>query len=299
MPQEAAGAPELHERRTTIRLRGRPLTLHHTEVRRARAGAPPVILLHGMASSWRQWRRTLLRQGTELPLVALDLPGFGDSELAEQPLDFGDFADACEVWCEAQGWREIAAVGHSFGGAVLIDWAARYPARFRCLGLIAPAAVFHKAYTEDWTFLRWPIIGPLLAPLVIWLVSTRWFGRRTLGRIVAHLRQLDDDLARDMRWGCRRAREMLRALDYYRLPDLHGHLRRIRQPVALGWGIADPVVPFSDAPQYANTLPDCRRLLAWDDCGHVPMIERPEQCDDLILWVAHHARTDDRNDQQA
>ena len=230
----------------------------------------------------------MLRLGGDIPLAALDLPGFGDSELAPRALNFTDFADACESWCQARNWRQVAAVGHSFGGAVLIDWAARYPHRFRRIGLIAPAAVFHPSYTDDWKFLSCPVIGPRVAPLVLWLISTRWFGRHTLGRLVSHLGTLDDDIADDLQWGCRRAREMLRALNYYRFPDLEGHLRRIAPPVALGWGIRDPVVPFTDASAYADTLPNCQRLFAWEDCGHVPMLEHPEQCGGLIRWVAHH-----------
>ncbi len=271
------------DQRTPIELRGERVSLHHVTAP-GPGGAPPLLLLHGMASSWRQWRTTLLRLGGEVPLCALDFPGFGGSDSTRRPLAGPDFVDACEAWCRRRGWPAISAVGHSFGGAVLVEWAGRHPERFRSLGLIAPASVFHPWYTAGYDFLRWPVLGPALVPLVIWLVSTRRVGRRVFAHIANDIGSLEPDEVRDLQWGCRAAREMRRALDYYRFPEAAEHLGRIRCPVLIAWGTHDRVVPFSDAAFYLGHLPD-GHMESWTGCGHVPMMERRAECDGFLRRV--------------
>jgi len=287
-PLQAVELPPRSEL-TPIRLGGERIRLHAM-----RAGHPavPLVLLHGMASSWRQWRATLLRLGGEVPLAALDLPGFGASDQPRRRLEAGDYAEACEAWCQAHGWPALTAVGHSFGGAVLVDWASRYPQRFASLGLLAPAAVYHPWHSAGGGPIRWPVLGALLAPAFLWFISTRTFGPRYFGHIVADLGAVAEDEMADLQWGCRRAREMRRALDYYRFPDLEAALGRIQAPVTLGWGTLDRVVPFSDAPVFTAHLVRSR-LVAWPRCGHVPMVERRAECDLLLrsVWADGQPRT--------
>ncbi len=280
-------SPLWRSRGTRVPVGGRPLRLHCMQTGAPEHGAP-LVLVHGMASSWRQWRSTMLR--VALPLAALDLPGFGDSEVSRRALEAGDYAEACEAWCRAQGWPALAAVGHSFGGAVVLDWASRYPERFTTLGLLAPAALFHPWFTAGYDVLRLPVLGPLLIPAAIWAVSTRTLGRRAFGHIVSDLTALGDREIGDLQWGCRRAREMRRALDYYRYPDLEERLARIRVPVSLGWGKADRVVPVEDAAFYGEHLPECRTTI-WEGCGHLPFLERPAECDAWLhaVWNRHLA----------
>jgi pimeloyl-ACP methyl ester carboxylesterase len=48
---------------------------------RHRAGlGPPLVLLHGLGLSWRSWRPILPALEQRHDVIALDLPGFGDSE---------------------------------------------------------------------------------------------------------------------------------------------------------------------------------------------------------------------------
>ncbi len=279
------GDPWRH-RQTRVQVGGRPLALHW--VTGGALAEPPLILIHGMLSSWRQWRGTMARLGGELPLAAVDLPGFGASGLSHRKMEVRQFADACEEWCRLQGWPALAVIGHSFGGAVLLDWISRYPERFRTIGLMAPGAIFHPWYTSGYQFLRWPVVGRLMAPAVIWAVSTHTLGRRQFAHLVADIGQVEPDEEEDLRWGARRAREMLRALEYYRFPTLERDLPRVRQPVFLAWGTGDRVVPVEDAAFFRAHLPDCRATF-WEGVGHLPFVERRANVDDWIrsVWAEH------------
>lgn len=60
----------------------------------------------------------------------------------------------------------------------------------------------------------------------------------------------------------------------------HDHLGErlggIRQPALLIWGKQDTVTPPRVAEEFASLLPDVRRLVWLDQCGHAPMIEHPK-----------------------
>lgn len=95
-----------------------------------------IIAVHGSASTGAQWRR--LKRDSPCGLVVLtpDRPGYGDAERqtrcsAEALLDvIGDAG------------RPIHLVGHSYGGALVLNLAAHRPERVASLTLIEPTA-FH------------------------------------------------------------------------------------------------------------------------------------------------------------
>lgn len=278
----------LQHRVTRIALRGRPLRLHSVWCGPAPGAEEPLVLLHGMASSWRQWRTTMLRLGGAeaggVPTAAIDFPGFGASGQPRRRLEVDDYVEACEAWARACGLPRIAAVGHSFGGAVLVRWAGLHPERFRSIGLLAPASVRHPWHTAGSGLIRWPVLGRLAAHAYVWLSTTYRCGPRFFGHIAADFSTIRPEEYPDLQWGARHAREMLRALDYYEFPTLARDLSAIGAPVRIGWGALDRVVPCTDAAVFTGCLAGAR-LELWEDCGHVPMLERRAECDALLRAV--------------
>jgi pimeloyl-ACP methyl ester carboxylesterase len=93
------------------------------------AGAPPVVLLHGVGTSGWMWRRLVEDVGTDLHLLVVDLPGHGES--AGRPwvsLDDTVAAVAGLVGDRLPGCR-AHLVGLSLGGYVATELAARHAAR--------------------------------------------------------------------------------------------------------------------------------------------------------------------------
>ena len=103
------------------------------------AGAGPVVVcLHSSGSSSGQWRRLIESQQAAHRFIAFDFHGHGRSP---------DFAgDAYELRSESEAVfsslppsREpIHLVGHSYGGAVALDLAVRYPGRFASVTVFEP-----------------------------------------------------------------------------------------------------------------------------------------------------------------
>jgi len=104
-----------------------------------------------------------------LDIEALDLPGFGESEV---PAD-GDYsiggqaASVIELIDKRARWP-VHLVGNSLGGAVCTRVAARRPDLVRTLTLVSPAL---------------PDLRPRILPLRLAAVSVPWLGPWALGRL--------------------------------------------------------------------------------------------------------------------
>ena len=99
----------------------------------------PLVLLHGVGANRGIWRHVVQRIATERPLLAPDLPGFGDSPPAGGGFRFDETADAL---ADAVGERVTAPfdlAGNSLGGAVALILALQRPELVHRLVLVAPA----------------------------------------------------------------------------------------------------------------------------------------------------------------
>ena len=98
---------------------------------------PTVVLLHGGSGSWNHWVRTMPALARRFRVVALDLPGFGDSSLPERIRSAHDLAGATSeaiAGLVPEGGHGL--VGFSFGGIIAGLVAARPRARVTRLVLI-------------------------------------------------------------------------------------------------------------------------------------------------------------------
>jgi len=97
-------------------------------------GAPRIVCLHGVRNHGLHFA-PLAAELPEYHVVALDLLGHGDSPW-EPPWDIGAHLDAI---VETVGVRESVLIGHSFGGRLAFELAARAPKLVPKLVLLDPA----------------------------------------------------------------------------------------------------------------------------------------------------------------
>jgi len=101
---------------------------------------PAVVFLHGAGfdrTAWRLQTRWFAYHGRSV--LAIDFPAHGRSE--GPPLEsIADMAEWTAALIEAAGLKTVALVGHSMGGLVAIETAARFPDKVRALGLCGVAA---------------------------------------------------------------------------------------------------------------------------------------------------------------
>lgn len=92
-------------------------------------GAPTVVLLHGGSGSWTHWIHTIAPLVADgFRVLAIDLPGFGDSEAPEKGGDVDALIEPLHAaWQSLQQNTFTTFVGFSFGGMAAALWLAAYP----------------------------------------------------------------------------------------------------------------------------------------------------------------------------
>jgi pimeloyl-ACP methyl ester carboxylesterase len=90
-------------------------------------GDDPVILVHGLGVSGRYMVPLLQRLAGEFPVLAPDLPGFGESADPPRPLGLPEMADELAAWMGASGIGRATLIGNSLGCQVIAHLAGRRP----------------------------------------------------------------------------------------------------------------------------------------------------------------------------
>jgi lipase len=103
------------------------------------SAAAPLVCLHGVSAHGRRYRKLAEeRLADHFRVVAPDLRGHGRSGF-NPPWDLATHADDVLETLDALGVEQAAWVGHSFGGRLILELAARGSERILCAALLDPA----------------------------------------------------------------------------------------------------------------------------------------------------------------
>ncbi|MGI8608047.1 MAG: alpha/beta fold hydrolase [Candidatus Dormibacteria bacterium] len=155
----------------TVDLGGGPI--HYADF----GGAGPVmVLVHGIASSHLNWMGIGPRLAENHRVYAVDLPGYGLSELRDPATVHNSQKYLDRFIDHVSGGEKVIVFGHSMGGLVSLLEVAAHPEKVSELILMAPAAPFPRR----------AVIGPLLFPVLFALLAPKRSAaimRRTGGRL--------------------------------------------------------------------------------------------------------------------
>ncbi len=236
----------------------------------------PLVLLHGLATDRNIWRAVVPALARRHQVVTVDLPGFGGSAPVSDSFELGEVSERIARGLAARRIRApFALVGHSLGAGVATTLAATRPGAVQRLVLVAPAG-FHAMPDSVSSLLAAGVDGALAAHR--WLVpltDVAWGRRLLLAYTVADGASIAPSVARQMVNASATARRSAPALATITRADLRPQLLGVRAPLGLIWGDKDRTVPPSVADAIVAIRPDAE-LVMLADCGHVPMVERPD-----------------------
>ncbi len=110
------------------RLESKTVTLHGRAVTYAQKGSGPVLLLiHGMAGTYENWREVIEPLARHHTVIAPDLPGHGASEPGGGDYSLGALAAGLRDLLVALGHEHATLVGHSLGGGIAMQFAYQFP----------------------------------------------------------------------------------------------------------------------------------------------------------------------------
>jgi pimeloyl-ACP methyl ester carboxylesterase len=268
------------------RLRFRMVATRRARMSTMEAGSgQPVVALHGLGGTKGSFIPTVAALGGRFRVIAIDLPGFGDSD---KPIgasyDARFFARAVIDLLDALELGRVHLIGNSLGGRVALEVGLLYPDRVDRLALLCPSLAWRRG--RPWApllRLTRPELGlvPLAPRPVVESIVRRLIPSADQGWSAAGV----DEFLRAYLTPVGRAAFYAAARQIY-LEEPHGEdgfwprLRGMQADALFVWGRRDRLVPVAFARHVTEAMPRARHVEL--DCGHVPQVERPRQTHDAV-----------------
>lgn len=246
--------------------------------------AQTVLLVHGLDQvGFTEWAALIPQLARRYHVLALDLPGFGDSDSPPSKYSPSNYARVLSWLATRHAKGRAIVIGHSMGGAVALRFAATYPEQVRKLILVDPAGILHRtAYVKQ------------LASLPFSVQTSPVFLKRPVAtindwhiRMVEHMFDLPDIFHalgyRDDVWGAL----MLGHANFnagmsLAQEDFSDAIYSLQVPTHIIWGDQDSIAPLRTGWMLARRLPHAE-LHIMRGAGHIPMEGDTSEAFEVLL----------------
>ncbi|HEU0317931.1 MAG TPA: alpha/beta fold hydrolase, partial [Solirubrobacteraceae bacterium] len=79
---------------------------------------PVLIFIHGLAGCWQNWLENIPFFARDHRVIAVDLPGFGESEMPAEPITISNYARMVDAVCDVLDVDSAVIIGNSMGGFI-------------------------------------------------------------------------------------------------------------------------------------------------------------------------------------
>jgi pimeloyl-ACP methyl ester carboxylesterase len=253
------------------------LELHYTTA----GHGPATLLIHGLGAFAESWRGTIAALASQGTVIALDLPGFGQSAKPRCEYALPFFAEVVDRLLDALEVDRVRLVGHSLGGGVAVACALANPARVERLALVSPAVPgFPLRPSLAYRLMALPGVGELVSTLITPRICAAALARcfalpdpEEIAFLVAH--QFRARTTPEGRAAYLATLRGVRADFTARAETYRDALAQWDRPTLVIHGRQDPVVPLAHAAAAAEGIRGAEGRWV-ERCGHFPQIEHPE-----------------------
>jgi pyruvate dehydrogenase E2 component (dihydrolipoamide acetyltransferase) len=244
-------------------------------VRHARRGPEtgvPVLFLHGFGGDLGNWLFNLDAVAEVAPVIALDLPGHGQSEVKLPGASVDALAEFVAHFLDAIDVGQVHLVGHSMGGAIAARLAQRAPQRVASVTLVNSAglgAEINAGYTRG--FVEAQSRRELKPVLEMLFADPALVSRQMIDDVLKYKRldgvdALLGELGEALFGGGRQSEQPARDLD------------ASRHRLLVVTGSDDRVIPAA----HAQAAPAGARVEVLPGAGHMAMMEKAADFNALL-----------------
>lgn len=223
-----------------------------------------VLLLHGWGSNITLFQSAIDLLKTKYRVIAMDMPGFGESEEPKEPWCVDDYTDFILDFMKEFPCEKISLLGHSFGGRVIIKLCSReLPFEIDKVILVDAAGVKPKKTLKQ-------KIKQRIYKMTRWLFATR-FVKKFFPDALENLRKKNGSADYNAASPIMR-QTLVKVVN----EDLQHLMPNVTAPTLLVWGTADDATPLSDAKIMEKLMPEAG-LVTFEGAGHYSFLERRDQ----------------------
>jgi len=245
------------------------MNLHTLE----QGAGPDLLLFHGNFGDAHDWDAAIPLLARHFHVIAVDLPGFGQSPRPDAPYDAAYFVAALRAFFQSRRLENALVVGHSLGGQLSVALSLAHPELISKLVLIAAGGFYQ--YPE----LHLSMLGPRFAESALAALTPDQV--RIMFRAMFVNPSPDTEAYLDKQAALAASpiwpevtRTASRSFHFHVDFCLLPHLTRFTTRTLLLWGENDAVVPVLQPQSVLPQLPNAT-LEVIPNCGHAPQIERP------------------------
>jgi pimeloyl-ACP methyl ester carboxylesterase len=236
------------------------------------------ILVHGLGGSIESWANNIEGLSREIRAIALDLPGFGQSDKPKMNYIVKFYRDFLASFIEQLQLR-ATLVGSSLGGQIAAELAIARPDLVQRLVLISPAGALPASFRGSPALKRY-----------VKVTKARSVEQVKQALFAVDGRPVDDAYARMVfeRLSMPGAGDaFLSALvGSARASRLNSRLHKIRATTLLLWGKEDAMIPIKFVDPFVK-MKNCR-IIMLEGCGHRPHVEKPTLFNRLVTDFIKH-----------
>jgi len=252
------------------------------------SGDQTIVFIHGLAGCWQNWLENIPAFTETHRVIAMDLPGFGASELPAERISIAGYGRIVAELLETLGVECACVVGNSMGGFIGAEIAITRPELLERLVLVSAAGITVQGQRNE------TVLSILSRGENVLSFYAAWFATRSevLSRrprmrrammlfVAAHPDRLPAPLIAEQVRGSGKP-GFLSALDALSDYPIKDRLQDIECPTLIVWGTDDRLVPLRDAYEFERSIGDNARVVVYDDTGHVAQMERPDAFNDEL-----------------
>ena len=234
---------------------------------------PPLLLIHGLGSSCRDWEKQVEPFAKEYRIITLDLRGHGLSGKPPGPYSIRMFAEDTVALIRKLNIAPLHVVGISMGGMVAFELGVRFPELLRSMVIV-------NSYPET-------RVETLQERAQVWrrflfleLLGMRGTGVMLGSRLFPKREQRDLRELFVIRWSENDKRAYRESLSAVLNWDVEQHLGEITCPVLVIASDQD-YMPLEEKRAYVEKIPNAE-LVVIEDARHAVTAEKPEQFNTIL-----------------
>ena len=242
------------------------------------------MLVHGLGAGWRSWTPVIEELAERREVIAVDLPGFGETSPLTGEVSIATLTDSIADFIRDQGLDGVATVGQSMGGRIVLELARR--------GVGGDTVALDPG--GFWSDRELFVFGATLRPSIALVRALRGALPSLLDSPAGRTLLLAQLSARPWALSCETVLPDVRGLAdapatgaamdaLTKGPKQQGAAAgTVPGRVTIGWGRRDLVTVPRQAARATKLFPDA--VLHWfERCGHFPQWDAPHEATRLIL----------------